>query len=115
MQLASMLSIFSNQNPESVTQEAVYMPTLPLSSTLAISTRHIPINNALISNFRNAMIESDFDHIWRYWMDGDESFDDFVTRVQTVHGKAPDHVVTLMDPDEPKWTFPQFVSHFFTM
>lgn len=110
-QIAVMLKNFSNDDPASVTLEAFYHPQVTGSSAL-VQCKRLPLNTGSIAEIRRNLSNDYLDSIWKDWKNENESFDDFVHRIQTWpdSNKGNISLVCLIDPSDPGYSFPEFVS-----
>jgi hypothetical protein len=106
-----VLHTFSQSKLPTVTLDNVYHPVHHESSAL-MSHSHIPKDSCAINAFRNFYPVEVLDNIWTSWREEGEPFDDFVERVQEVNYHQARQSFCLVDPDDPKYCFPQFVCGF---
>jgi hypothetical protein len=104
-----MLRAFSNDKPETITSEAIYYPIVDGSDVLAHQVS-IPSSLCLVSDFRESSIHEEIDFIWSDFKKEDETFDNFVERVQVWSYPTKDsQFLLLVNPEDPDYLFPDFV------
>jgi hypothetical protein len=108
-----MLKTFSRNKPASLTIQAFYTSDVNGSeSTALVQTKRLPLKTASINDIRKSSSSNYLDAIWKKWKDDHEDFDDFVDRIQTwpASNEGNLDLVCLINPNDPKYCFPQFVS-----
>lgn len=105
-QIAIMLETFSGNDPGSVTDEAIHYPEV--ADTESALMRHHHIHSL---DIQKDMGIEDLNHVWQQWKRENETFEDFLNRVRTWSHEINPQTVYLVDPKDPKYSFPQFVSY----
>jgi hypothetical protein len=106
-----MLHTFCNGKLETVTSDAVYNPQITMATAITTKTI-ISQGDCSIVKFQDHHSAETRNNIWDQWHHKDESFDQFVQRIQHVD---PDNIregFFLMHPQNPEFCFPDMVREF---
>jgi hypothetical protein len=103
-----MLHTFCNGKLETVTSSAVYNPQIT-SATALTSKANISHADCSIISFRDHHSAHTLNNIWGQWRHDDESFDQFIQRIQHVDPSKICEGFFLMHPQNPKFCFPDMV------
>jgi hypothetical protein len=105
-QTALMFQAFCADNPDSVTEEEVHEPEISNSQSLIVKSHHIDC----LDIHKIATLD-DVDGLWTVWKNSNETFEDFMERIQQWSKPPSRDTVYLADPVQPKFAFAQFVSN----
>lgn len=106
-----MLHTFCNGKLESVTSDAVYRPQINATTAVTMKTNISHADSSVVS-FREHHSADTLDNIWSQWRNEDESFNQFIQRIQQVDPTKSQEGFFLMQPNDPKYCFPDMVRHF---
>ena len=103
-----MLQTFSQNNPESVTSTAVLQPQIDgvvvYGANTVLSSKTCNIQIMEKQNSKEIVA-----NVWKQWKETEESFSDFVERIQEVNYPKALTGFSLFNREEPQYLFPNLV------